>query len=144
MAERRRGVIRNEALPWRLRDHALFIADAPVDAPRFAAAVVIEHGIGGSAVAAPIARDCLTWLYDPARAMKTLEALEKEWGGDILDRMQAKAAQRAAEQAAREAAARTRHTLPGGDGNQIGAGEAARATTPSPPRTRACRGGGWR
>src|SRR3546814_1606243 len=60
MAERRRGVIRNEALPWRLRDHALFIAYAPVDAPRFAAAVVIEHGIGGSAVAAPIARDCLT------------------------------------------------------------------------------------
>src|SRR3546814_5686059 len=35
MAERRRGVIRNEALPWRLRDHALFIAYAPVDAPRF-------------------------------------------------------------------------------------------------------------
>ena len=33
-----------------------FIAYAPVDAPRFAAAVVIEHGIGGSAVAAPIAR----------------------------------------------------------------------------------------
>lgn len=124
MAERRRGVIRNEALPWRLRDHALFIAYAPVDAPRFAAAVVIEHGIGGSAVAAPIARDCLTWLYDPARAMKTLEALEKEWGGDILDRMQAKAAQRAAEQAAREEAIRTGQPLPGGDGNAIGAGEA--------------------
>src|SRR3546814_9949352 len=77
-----------------------------------------------SAVAAPIARDCLTWLYDPARAMKTLEALEKEWGGDILDRMQAKAAQRAAEQAAREEAIRTGQPLPGGDGNAIGAGEA--------------------
>src|SRR3546814_11207661 len=59
MAERRRGVIRNEALPWRLRDHALFIAYAPVDAPRFAAAVLIEHGIGGSAGAGPIARDSI-------------------------------------------------------------------------------------
>src|SRR3546814_16811502 len=105
MAERRRGVIRNEALPWRLRDHALFIADAPVDAPRFAAAVVIEHGIGGSAVAAPIARDCLTWLYDPARALKTLEALENEWVGDILDRMQAQAGQREAELADSKSAA---------------------------------------
>lgn len=100
MAERRRGVLRNEALPWRLRDHALFIAFAPVDAPRYAAAVVIEHGIGGSAVAAPIARDCLTYLYEPAEAMKTLEALEKQWGGDILTRMKTKADARAAEKAA--------------------------------------------
>lgn len=105
MAERKRGVLRNEALPWHLRDHALFIAYAPVDAPRFAAAVVIEHGIGGSAVAAPIARDCLTYLYEPAQAMKTLEELEKQWGGDIYTRMQAKAARRAAEQAAAETAA---------------------------------------
>src|SRR3546814_10706875 len=105
MAERRRGVIRNEALPWRLRDHALFIAYAPVDAPRFAAAVVIEHGIGGSAVAAPIARDCLTYLHEPAQAMKTLEALEKGGGGDIMTRMRAKAVQRVVGQAAAAAAA---------------------------------------
>src|SRR3546814_15084305 len=70
MAERRRGVIRNEALPLRLRDHALFIAYAPVDAPRFAAAVVIEHGLGGSAVAAAIARDCLPSLYDRSEARR--------------------------------------------------------------------------
>lgn len=100
MAERARGVLRNEALPWRLRDHALFIAYAPVDAPRYAAAVVIEHGIGGSAVAAPIARDCLTYLYDPPRAMQTLEMLEKEWGGDIVTRMKRKAELRAAAEAA--------------------------------------------
>lgn len=90
MAERKRGVLRNEALPWHLRDHALFIAYAPVEAPRYAAAVVIEHGIGGSAVAAPIARDCLTYLYEPAKAMQTLEALELQWGGDIMARMKAK------------------------------------------------------
>jgi len=55
--ERRRGVIRNEDLPWNRRDHALFVNFAPYDAPRIAVAVVVEHGGGGSAVAAPVARD---------------------------------------------------------------------------------------
>lgn len=120
MAERKRGVLRNEALPWHLRDHALFIAYAPVDAPRFAAAVVIEHGIGGSAVAAPIARDCLTYLYEPAQAMKTLEELEKQWGGDIYARMKAKAARQAAEQATAETAAMQAAAAPAPAGNDIG------------------------
>ncbi|RMD89527.1 MAG: penicillin-binding protein 2, partial [Alphaproteobacteria bacterium] len=57
--ERRRGVIRNEDLPWNRRDHALFVAYGPVDAPRFATSVVVEHGGGGSKAAAPIARDVL-------------------------------------------------------------------------------------
>jgi len=59
MAERLSGVKKNEDLPWRQRDHALFVAFAPVAAPRFAISVVVEHGGGGSAVAAPIARDIL-------------------------------------------------------------------------------------
>jgi len=59
LAERRAGVIKNEDLPWSRRDHALFIAFAPVAAPKYACAVVVEHGGGGSAVAAPIARDIL-------------------------------------------------------------------------------------
>ena len=58
-AERDHGVIPNEARPWVERDHALFIAYAPVTAPRYAIAVVVEHGGGGSKVAAPIARDIL-------------------------------------------------------------------------------------
>lgn len=58
-AERARGVVSNDQLPWERRDHALFVAYAPADAPRFACAVVVEHGGGGSAVAAPIARDAL-------------------------------------------------------------------------------------
>lgn len=63
------GVIKNEALPWKERDHALFIAFAPADAPRYAACVVVEHGGGGSAVAAPIASDILkeTLRRDPSR-----------------------------------------------------------------------------
>ena len=40
----------------RLRDHALFIAFAPVDAPRIAVAVLVENGRSGSGTAAPIAR----------------------------------------------------------------------------------------
>lgn len=59
LAERIKGVIKNEDLPWPRRDHALFIAFAPIDAPKYACAVVVEHGGGGSAVAAPIARDIL-------------------------------------------------------------------------------------
>jgi len=56
-AERAAGVFRNEDLPWERRDHALFVAFAPVEAPRIAVSVVVEHGGGGSAAAAPIARD---------------------------------------------------------------------------------------
>lgn len=48
-----------------LRDHALFIAFAPVEAPRIAVAVIAEHGGGGSANAAPMARKILdAWLVD--------------------------------------------------------------------------------
>ncbi len=65
--ERETHVIKNEDLPWKERDNALFIAFVPADAPRYACAVVVEHGGGGSAVAAPIARDLLlaTQLKDP-------------------------------------------------------------------------------
>jgi len=72
MAERATGVIKNENLPWKERDHALFIGFAPVDKPKYVAAVVIEHGGGGSAVAAPIARDLLREAQkrDPELAAK--------------------------------------------------------------------------
>jgi penicillin-binding protein 2 len=40
----------------RLRDHALFIAFAPLEDPRIAVAVIVENGSSGSRVAAPIAR----------------------------------------------------------------------------------------
>jgi penicillin-binding protein 2 len=43
----------------RLRDHALFIAFAPLDDPRIAVAVVVENGSSGSRVAAPIARSVM-------------------------------------------------------------------------------------
>ena len=63
--ERARGVTSNADLPWDRRDHALWVNFAPYDNPRFAVCVVVEHGGGGSAVAAPIGRDItLQALYD--------------------------------------------------------------------------------
>ncbi len=58
-AERETGVVSNDNLPWEKRDHALFVGFAPADNPRYAVAVVVEHGGGGSVVAAPIARDAI-------------------------------------------------------------------------------------
>jgi len=58
-AEREQGIRKNEDLPWKFRDHALFVGFAPVENPRYAISVVVEHGGGGSSAAAPIARDIL-------------------------------------------------------------------------------------
>ena len=58
-AERKAGVRKNKDRPWEERDHAVFVGYAPTDAPRYAIAVVVEHGGGGAKVAAPIARDIL-------------------------------------------------------------------------------------
>lgn len=64
-AERDNGVTRNADLPWNRRDHALYVAFAPADNPKYAVAVVVEHGGGGSTAAAPIARDVmLQALYE--------------------------------------------------------------------------------
>jgi penicillin-binding protein 2 len=58
-AERRSGVINNRDLPWERRDHALFVCFAPLEQPKYAISVVVEHGGGGSVAAAPIARDLM-------------------------------------------------------------------------------------
>ncbi len=50
---------KQETLPWESRHHALFIGFAPVDKPKFAVCVAIEHGGGGASAAAPVARDVL-------------------------------------------------------------------------------------
>lgn len=73
--------------PWKYRDHGLFIFFAPFDKPRYAGAVVIEHG-GGSGSAYPIARDVMTFLFDPAKGMEALSALEKQWGGTAKQRLE--------------------------------------------------------
>ncbi len=72
---------------WRSRDHGLFVCFAPVDNPRYAASVVIEHGVGGARAAAPVAKDVFTFLYDREQALASLAALEEGWGGTPTDRL---------------------------------------------------------
>ena len=84
------GSQRGQSGEWKYRDHGLFVCFAPVDQPRYGAAVVIEHGMGGARAAAPIAKDVLTFIYDKEQAMASLEALEAIWGGNIEQRMASK------------------------------------------------------
>lgn len=78
--EQRLSGIRMEDLPWRSRHHGLFVGYAPYDKPRYACAVVVEHGIGGSVSAAPIARDILLAAQKrnsgrPSTALEKLSAV---------------------------------------------------------------------
>lgn len=58
-AQRARGETGNKGREWKDRDHALFVCFAPLDKPRYAVAVLVEHGGGGSTAAAPIGRDIM-------------------------------------------------------------------------------------
>ena len=54
--EQREAEVKQESLDYKSRDHALFIAFAPVNDPKYAISVVVEHGGSGSKAAAPIAK----------------------------------------------------------------------------------------
>jgi penicillin-binding protein 2 len=71
---RESGTFNSMSLPWEFRPHALFICYAPFDKPRYACAVVVEHGNAGAAAAAPMARDIMTATLtrDPLGALKGL------------------------------------------------------------------------
>lgn len=78
--------VKCDEVPWRQRDHALFVNYAPYDNPRIAVSIVVEHGCGGSSTAAPIARDItLQALYGedpplsayPARDRGRISAQQK-------------------------------------------------------------------
>jgi penicillin-binding protein 2 len=63
------GVKKNETLPWKLRDHALFIAFAPVDQPRYALSIIMEHGAVTAHPHVQMARDILLFAQqrDPLK-----------------------------------------------------------------------------
>jgi penicillin-binding protein 2 len=71
--EHEHGLRKISQIPWKERDHALFVGFAPVGAPRYVCATVVEHGGirggHGSEVAGPICRDALREVQrrDPAR-----------------------------------------------------------------------------
>ena len=102
-AERRSGVLGNAQLPFKLRDHTLFVGFAPADNPRYAISIVLEHhGHVNPNTDVPLtARDVMTFLFDRDKAIKTLHELEPTWGGTYTERM---ARQAQAFEAARAAA----------------------------------------
>ena len=85
MADRASGAYKEEK-PWRFRDQALFVGFGPVEAPRYAVSVVVEHGGGGSSMAAPIGGDVLreALRIDPPAAPPGPTASDSN-GGDNPD-----------------------------------------------------------
>ncbi len=63
-AEREDGPREFDELPWRLRDHGLFVGYGPVDAPKYAVSVAVDHGGGGSRAAAPRARAIMQYVLE--------------------------------------------------------------------------------
>ena len=90
--ERASGVLSDYATPFKLRDHSLFQGFAPFDNPRYAVGCILEHS-GHIVTAAPIASDTLSYLFDPALALKKLAMLEEGWGGTLAERTARRAAE---------------------------------------------------
>lgn len=105
---------------WKYRDHGHFMCFAPYNNPRYACAVTIQHG-GGSGAAYPVARDVLTFLYDPDKALELLHGYESQWGGTAQARLAAQY---------RAAAAAAGETLPPGGGSAPGTVAAAERGAP--------------
>ncbi|GGB66645.1 MULTISPECIES: penicillin-binding protein 2 [Henriciella] len=82
--ERRSGVLKGDQIDRKLRDHALFVAYAPADDPKYAISVVVEHGEGGSSTAAPVARDILAEAIrrDSRKAAKWQQTAGRPSGGN--------------------------------------------------------------
>ena len=79
VAERARGVTRNDQLPWNRRDHGLFVGYAPFDKPKYAIATIVEHGGGGSSAAAPPSRDILLYaLYGDVPPLEAYPSDQRE------------------------------------------------------------------
>jgi len=87
MRERDTGVKKNEDLPWKERDHALFVSFAPVNNPRWACCVTVEHGGGGSTMAAPMCRDILIEVQkkEQQRTAALEREVEKHFGREFVD-----------------------------------------------------------
>jgi len=68
--EERELKIKNKDLPYKKRDHALFIGFAPYKKPRYAISVIIEHGGSGSSGAAPLAKKVIKKVLERHKLRK--------------------------------------------------------------------------
>lgn len=73
MASRLSGAYKRKNRPWEELDHALFVAFAPFDAPRYSVGVIVEHGEGGAKVAGPVARDLIMKALELDHAAGTFQ-----------------------------------------------------------------------
>ena len=62
--EERELKLKQKDLPYKRRDHALFIGFAPYRNPQYALSIVIEHGGTGGSTAAPIAKKIIKKIMD--------------------------------------------------------------------------------
>ena len=71
----REAEVKQDQLKYENRDHALFIAFAPVNDPKYAISVVVEHGGTGSKSAAPIAKQVIKKVLERHSLRKSVNNL---------------------------------------------------------------------
>ena len=76
--EQREAEVKQEQLKYENRDHALFIAFAPVSDPKYAISVVVEHGGSGSKAAAPIAKKVIKKVLERDQLRENVKSLTGE------------------------------------------------------------------
>jgi len=64
--------LKNKDLPWKFRDHSLFVGYGPTRNPKYGISVIIDHGGSGSAVAAPIARNVMKKIFDEEKKISNV------------------------------------------------------------------------
>jgi penicillin-binding protein 2 len=80
-ADRAAGRHKRKDIDWVSRDHALFVCFAPYAAPRFAVAVIVEHGMSGAKTASPIARDIMRKAFELLPAVGEGQRVAAAGGG---------------------------------------------------------------
>ena len=69
--------LEDDEIPRRYRDHAWFAAFAPAEEPEIVVVVLLEHGRGGGANAAPIAQQVLERWWQKRNALPADAALRQ-------------------------------------------------------------------
>jgi len=81
--EREEGIPDPKEREWKARDHALYVGYGPIEAPRYALSVLVEHGGGGSSTAAPIGRDIMRKVIELDPMTQPVEADLPEPGAEV-------------------------------------------------------------
>ena len=71
----REAEVKQESLPYKDRDHALFVAYAPYNDPKYAISVLVEHGGSGGKAAAPIAKKVIKKVLERHELRERIDSL---------------------------------------------------------------------